>query len=189
MGIPDILTRSFLLNVVFLAIAIACGFMGYRLQRGLIALAVLLEAFVLFRRIGLLFLPDLAAVGVAVVAAVVVAAFSYRLYLAGVFAAMVILAVSVSGTIIEDRGVALVAGIIVGCVLGLLAVKMNRPIVILVTGLVGGLTAAKYAVELLKAATPLGAIPDEGMLVVVLVLAAAGILVQFQSTKRDFIET
>ena len=184
MQMPEILTNNLVQAGLFFVIALACGFMGYRLQKGMIALAVFWAAFILFQRVGGHFLPDGAgATGFAIVAAAIAAALSYHLYLAGIFVALVILAVSICQDYLSDPWLALMVGVVVGCVLGGLAVKMNRPIVILVTGVVGGFAAAKYGTQLLMGLLPLGEISNAALLTIGVIFAVVGTIVQFRTTK------
>ena len=122
--------------------------------------------------------------GFAMVAAVISAALSYHLYMAGIFAAMVIVGVSVGRTWISNQWIALLAGIVVGCVLGVLAIRLNRPIVILVTGVAGGFASAKYGADLLMNLFVMDP-PTKAMLLVSgAILAAAGLAVQFRNMQE-----
>ena len=80
--------------------------------------------------------------------------------------------------------IALLAGIVVGCVLGVLAIRLNRPIVILVTGVAGGFASAKYGADLLMNLFVMDP-PTKAMLLVSgAILAAAGLAVQFRNMQE-----
>lgn len=178
------MTQIIIAALCFLA-ALACGFMGYRLQKVMIALAVFAAGFVLFQRIAAQYLPyEGAATGVAIVSALIAAALSYHLYLAGIFLAFVIVAVSVARTWITNEWLALFAGIIVGCVLGALAVRMNRPIVICVTGIVGGYATAFYCIRLLTLLLSLSVPSDAVLWVSGTIFAVLGVVTQFRTTQE-----
>lgn len=181
----QVLMDSVLGTALYFVAALACAFMGCRLQKPLIALTVLYAGFILFYRVGGRFLPYPEAVmGFAMVAAVIAAALSYHLYMAGIFAAMVILGVSVGRTWISNQWIALLAGIVVGCVLGMLAIRLNRPIVILVTGIVGGFASAKYGADLLMNLFVMDPPTKVMLLVSGAILAAAGLAVQFRNMQE-----
>lgn len=167
------------------AAALACGFMGCRLQKPLAALVVLFAGYFLFQRIGLKFLPSGdAAMGFAIVAAVLAAALSYQIYLAGIFAAMVALGAWTGRMWIANGWIGLLAGTAIGCVLGLLAIKNNRPLVIVVTGVAGGFGAADHGARLFMALFSMDAPSGAGLMAAGAVLAAAGIAVQFRTTRE-----
>lgn len=185
MPMAQILTQSVIVMALCFLAALACGFMGYRLQKAVIALAVFIAGFVLFQRISAQFLPYAgAATGIAIVMACIAAALSFHLYLAGIFVAFVVLAVSVGRIWISNPWIAMFVGLVVGCVLGALAVHMNRPIVILVTGIAGGFSAAQYGAGLMMALLPLPTPTDEALLAAGALLAVVGVVTQFRTSRE-----
>lgn len=153
-------------TVLCLAAAMLGCFWGYRLQKLVIALVVFGGAYMLVQHFGAQFVPSQGAVtGLAIVVALIAAGLSFHLYLAGLFAVLVIAGISVVGIWIANNWVALPVGIVAGCTLGMLAVRMNRPIVIVITGLAGGFVSAKY-IALLLAHYMSFAIPSQAMLFV-----------------------
>lgn len=174
-----------LIAALWLLAALACGFMGYRLQKVMIALAVFAAGFVLFQRVAARFLPyEGAVIGTAIVAAVIAAALSYHLYMAGIFVAFIIMAVSVGRTWINNEWAALLVGVVIGCLLGALAIRMNRPIVICVTGIAGGFATALYGTRLLMLLLPLTMPSDEVLWVAGAIFAVTGIVTQFRTTQK-----
>lgn len=172
----------------FTAAMLGC-FWGYRLQKLVIALVVLGSAYMLVQRFGAQFVPYPGAVtGLAIVVALIAAGLSFHLYLAGVFAALVIAGISVARMWITNDWIALSVGIVAGCVLGILTVRMNRPIVIVVTGLAGGFVSAKYGTLLLARFASFTMPSKAALLAVGAVLAAAGIWVQFCTSPRGMHE-
>lgn len=172
----------------FTAAMLGC-FWGYRLQKLVIALVVFGGAYMLVQRFGAQFLPYPGAVtGLAIVVAFIAAGLSFHLYLAGVFAALVCAGISIARMWIANDWVALPVGIVAGCVLGVLAVRMNRTIVIVVTGLAGGFVSAKYSALLLARFVSFTMPSQTVLLAVGAVLAAAGILVQFCTSPREMSE-
>lgn len=181
----QVLMDSVLGTALCLVVALACAFMGCRLQKPLIALTVLYTGFMLFYHLGGRFLPYPEAVmGFAMVAAVIAAALSCHLYIAGIFATMMIIGVSIGHMWISNQWIALLAGVAVGCVLGALAICLNRPIVIFVTGVMGGFAAAKYGADLLMKLFVMNS-PTKAMLMVSgTILATAGLAVQIRSMQE-----
>lgn len=185
MQIQQFLTQTTIVATLGLVVTLACSFMGYQLQKPLIALLVLFAGYFLFQRVGGWFLPSGdAAMGFAIVAAVIAAALSYHIYLAGIFAAMAALGAWIAQTWVPGSWAALLAGIVVGCVLGLLAIRINRPVVIAVTGIAGGFGAADYGSRLLMDLFSMNAPPSMGLMAAGAVLAAAGIAVQLRTTRE-----
>ena len=119
-----------------------------------------------------------AAAGCALVFGLILAGLSYNLFLMGLFLAAAASCVAVSLRIIPYFWVALTAGIAVGFVLGILAVRMNRPIVIILTGVLGGFAAVSFLTALLPAAMAALADPVPYNSASVL-LSTVGILIQF----------
>lgn len=172
----------------FTAAMLGC-FWGYRLQKLVIALVVFVGAYMLVHRFGAQFVPYPDAVtGLAIIVALIAAGLSFNLYLAGVFAVLVLAGISVARMWIVNDWIALLVGIVAGFVLGILSVRMNRQIMIIVTGIAGGFLSAKYGVMLLVRFLSF-AIPSQAALLAVgVVLATAGILVQFRTSPRGMHE-
>ena len=147
------------------------------------------SVYMLVYRFGAEFVPYPGAVtGLAIVVALIAAGLSFHLYLAGVCAALVIAGISVARMWSVNDWIALPAGIVAGCVLGVLAVRMNRLIVIIITGLAGGFVSAKYGALLLARFVSF-TMPSQAVLLAVgVVLAVAGIGVQFRTSPRGMHE-
>ena len=164
-------------------------FWGYRLQKPMIALVIFGGAYMLVQRFGPQFIPyPGAATGLAIVVALIAAGLSFHLYLAGVFAVLVLAGISVARMWIVNDWIALLVGIVAGFVLGILAVRMNRQIMIIVTGIAGGFLSAKYGVMLLARFLSFAMPSQAALLAVGIVLATAGILVQFRTSPRGMHE-
>ena len=172
----------------FTAAMLGC-FWGYRLQKLVIALVVFGGAYMLVHRFGAQFVPYPDAVtGLAIVVALIAAGLSFHLYLAGVCVTLVFAGISVARMWIANDWVALSVGIVAGCVLGVLAVQTNRIIVIIITGLAGGFASAKYGALLLARFVSFTMPSQTVLLAVGVVLAVAGIGVQFRTSPRGMHE-
>lgn len=173
--------------VICLVLGLVACFWGYRLQKLWIALFAFGVGFVLVKNIVAQFTSYQGAImGSAIVFACIIAGLSFNIYLVGLFLAAAGAAVWVSCQLIPNQWVGLFVGVLAGFFLGMLAVKANRPVVILLTGILGGLAAGKYLFGLLSG-VPQAAFTAQYTwlpLVVGGVLAAAGVLVQFRTTTH-----
>lgn len=163
----------------------AC-FMGYRLQKAWIALGTFAAGFVLIRRIAGHFTSYEGAIaGCAIVFGLILAGLSYHIYTVGIFLAVIVASVWVSCRYIPNQWLGLAAGIAAGFFLGILAVRLNRPAVIVITAAIGAYGLVSFVLKLLNAipaAQPAGAVSPFWQAAAEIVLCAAGICVQFRNT-------
>lgn len=107
---------------------------------------------------------------------------AFRVYLMGVFLISFVLSFSMILRIPADNEslmpIILGAGLAVALIVGIVAVKFVRPAVIIITGISGGLGAASDFFTLMKDKDPVHVL-GAGVL-----LAAAGVLVQFLTTRK-----
>lgn len=158
-------------------------FFGFRLQRVWIGLICFLTGFVTMNILGAnLSLSTAVAVLLGVVLGAALAFVSYKLYLAGVFIFTLGVTLLCCVLLIPVQWAGWLVGALLGILLGLLAVKFTRPIMILVTGVSGGLSAAKSLALLI----PISFIQASVWTPVILgaVLAVVGTAFQFSSTKK-----
>lgn len=158
-------------------------FFGFRLQRVWIGVICFLIGFVTMNVLGVNFsLNTAVAVLLGVVLGAVLAFISYKLYLAGVFIFTLGITLLCCVLLIPVQWACWTVGVLLGILLGVLAVKFTRPIMILVTGVSGGLSAAKSLTLLI----PISFIQASVWTPVILgaVLAAIGAAFQFSSTKK-----
>ena len=181
------LTNQTLKAIVFLAVCLILCFAGYQLQKLWVALLAFGAGFWLGDAVASYFTAHPAVIlGCAIVCGCFFAGISFKLYLAGLFVAGIAAAVPVAAGLIENQWLALFAGVAVGVGFGMLVVKANRPVVICATGIFGGLAAGKQAAALLPLAPPLASVTAQIPslpLVLGVVLAALGLLVQFRATR------
>lgn len=174
--------------IVFAVIGLILGllqcFAGYKSLRFWCTLIGAIIGFIIGFLVGRAVIPDQLAVQViiAIVAAILLALVAFKIYLAGVF---IYILVTVFGAVqmipLEGdvwRIVLIIAGIVLGIIAGVLAVKYSRPIIIAFTGVTGALTAVRnfriLSPDLLKSAV--------WVVLAAAVLALLGILVQFKTT-------
>lgn len=178
----QLFSGSVIFSWLGLAAALVCCFLGYRLQKAIVALSVFCAGFILMYRFGARFLPSAGAVfALALAIAFIAAALSYYLYLASMFLSAAVLSMMLCRIWITPAWAALLVGLLIGCALGALAVRWNRTVVIAVTGLAGGFTLARCGAQLLAAALLLQPLPRAAVLAAGAVLAVAGIVVQLRT--------
>lgn len=162
-------------------------FFGYKLQKIWVALMAAMVGGLLGYIIAALFNPP---VWVPWVAALALGALfvmiSFKLYLVGVFLlSFVLFSICVQSIITNETAMWIVI-VVGGILLGILAVKFTRPVLILATSLGGGLTAAKSLLMMTGVTALLGA---KGIwlylpIAVGLVLAALGVWFQYKTTHK-----
>ncbi|MEF9970165.1 MAG: DUF4203 domain-containing protein [Ruthenibacterium sp.] len=162
-------------------------FFGYKLQKIWVALMSFLVGSVLGYIIAAMFSPPTWVPWIAALALGVLFVFiSFKLYLVGVFLlSFVLFAVCVQSVITNQTAmwIVIVAG---GILIGVLAVKFTRPVLIFATALGGGLTAAKNLLIMTGVTALLGA---EGIwlylpIAVGLLLAGLGAWFQYKTTHK-----
>lgn len=125
--------------------------------------------------------------GTSVAAGLVAGVLAYTVYLVGVFFLgwlMTVSAVTVLGRSLEisdkEKLIVLASGVVLGVIVGALIVKFARPSIIILTGISGGISTAAAAFSFLEKQQPVIVVATAGI-----VLAAAGILVQFKTTPSS----
>lgn len=170
------------LAVTILFSLINC-FFGLKLQRVWIGIICFILGFAAVAALGAqLSLSTTVSVLLGIAAGAILAAVSFKLYLAGVFLFTGGLTLLTCVLLIPITWVGWVVGVLLAVLVGLLAVKFTQPIMILATAITGGLSAAK----LLLGLVPVAAVAQTAWLPVAAgaVLAAAGVLVQFASVHE-----
>ncbi|MFR8256494.1 MAG: hypothetical protein ACLVAA_08680, partial [Ruthenibacterium sp.] len=113
----------------------------------------------------------------------VLAALSFRLYLASLFVFSLGLVWMSACWLIPSHWAGHVAGIVAGVLAGVLVVKLTRPAIILLTAATGGFSAAKSVFLLLGLDAQAGSGMFWAMAAVGLAAAVLGAVFQFRSTK------
>jgi hypothetical protein len=155
-------------------------FFGYRYHRFLIALAgFMVGADAAYKTVSGVTMDNAMKILIILIAGLVCSLIAYSFYKLGivvlVFAATYTFVMQLIGTNVAEpynMYIAIVAGLLVGFV----ALRMIRPIVIVMTGLAGGTTAVTTF------ATLIGYSNGTFLTIVGLVLAALGIMYQFKNT-------
>lgn len=116
------------------------------------------------------------------VAGLIIGFIAYRIYLAGVFCVALLTVLSLVSLIPAEektlKPVLLMAGIGVGIIAGIFAVKFVRPVIIVSTAVQGSFVAAIEFQKIVKADSSLLLMLSQGILLI------AGILVQIYTTRE-----
>lgn len=172
-----------------LALGFAVCFWGYRLQKVWIAVITFILGFRVFKNIISHFTSYQGAiVGCAFILGLILAGLSFNIYLIGLFLAAAGAAIWVSCQYISNQWAGLLVGVIAGVFVGLLAIRANRPAVILLTGILGGMSVGKYMMQLLILIPQKSSFftDRDWMKIVVGALAAiSGSIIQFKSSVRS----
>lgn len=164
---------------------LAC-FLGYRLQKAWIALGTFLAGFVLMKRItGHFTSHDGAIIGCAIVFGLILAGLSYHIYVVGIFLATAAAVIWIFCQYIPNQWLGLAAGVAAGLFLGILAVRLNRPAVIIITAALGAWGLVSFTLKLLNEIHFLqsaGTVKASWQAAAGIVLWIAGSCVQFRNT-------
>ena len=167
---------------VSIALALLTCFFGFRLRRLWYSLLVFALGALLGFAVSKLFLPEklwlCLLIGLAV--GLIAAGFTFRIYKAVVFVLAFCCVFVLAGEVLGDvRPVlSVIAGAVLGVLAGLLAAKFQYPIIVIVTAVTGGWRAASGLRRVIPAMTP------QFMLILAGVLIAAGMILQFVTTKN-----
>lgn len=169
---------------VYLSIALALltCFFGFRLRRLWYSLLVFALGALLGFAVSKLFLPEklwlclLIGLGVGLLAA----GFTFRIYKAVVFVLAFCCVFALVGEVLGDiRPVlSVIAAVVLGVLAGILAARFQYPLIVILTSVTGGWRAASGLRRVIPAMTP------QFMLILAGVLIAAGLIVQFVTTKN-----
>lgn len=189
MGNPSVMV-TYLSPILGLMLEVALCFAGYRLQR----IGIALIGFLLGAGIGISIAggqEELAwlAIVLALVGGIVFSLLAYRMYLAGIFLLSGILAFTIAQALLlllHLPGWANIAGgVVIGILVGILAVKFTRPVLIFTTALQGSFGVVRHGLTLL------GENPDQpggwmlyAAIAVAVVLAVLGVYVQWRTSPE-----
>ncbi|MDO4269302.1 MAG: hypothetical protein Q4C72_00080 [Eubacteriales bacterium] len=168
---------------LMIVLSLASCFFGYRMQCAAIAVVCFIVGFAVGNAVGAHFgLNTVLGVLAGVVLGAVLAVISYNLYLAGVFIFTAGIALLCCRLLIQTVWAGWAVGVLAGVLLGLLAVKFCRPVMIAVSGIGGGLSAAKSLLLLV----PVSMVQQSNWMPLAAgaVLAAIGIAFQISSTHK-----
>jgi hypothetical protein len=167
---------------VSIALALLTCFFGFRLRRLWYSLLVFALGALLGFAVSKLFLPDklwlclLIGLGVGLLAA----GFTFRIYKAVVFVLAFCCVFALVGEVLGDVQpvLAVIAGVVLGILAGILAAKFQYYVIVILTAVTGGWQAASGLRRVIPSMTP------QFMLILAAVLIAAGLIVQFVTTKK-----
>lgn len=165
-----------------IALALLTCFFGFRLRRLWYSLLVFALGALLGFAVSKLFLPDkiwlclLIGLGVGLLAA----GFTFRIYKAVVFVLAFCCVFALVGEVLGDVQpvLAVIAGVVLGILAGILAAKFQYYVIVILTAVTGGWRAASGLRRVIPSMTP------QFMLILAAVLIAAGLIVQFVTTKK-----
>lgn len=166
-------------GLIVLIVALVNCFLGYRLMKLWIAVIGFLVGALLGYTLAGLFTDTFWILLVSALAGGgILALIAFRLYLAGVFLYALITAYGfMAGLLGHEKWWTLMLCVIVALVVGILAVKFVRPVIIVTTAISGGFTAVNEVMGWLS-------VGDIRIVYgLALILAAVGILVQFRGKK------
>ncbi|MEG1068676.1 MAG: DUF4203 domain-containing protein [Ruthenibacterium sp.] len=162
-------------------------FFGYKLQKIWVALMSFVVGGVLGYIIAALFTPPTWVPWIAALAlGVIFVLISFKLYLMGVFLLSFVLFAICMQSLIPNETIMWIVIVVGGILLGILAVKFTRPVLIFATALGGGLTAAKSILMMTGVTALLG---TQGIWLYLpvaagVVLAGLGMWFQYKTTHK-----
>lgn len=173
--------------LILLCVGLLCCFLGFKLQKIWIAVTTFFTGLLAAAQImDMITDNSILIVAVSLIVAVLVAILAYKIYLVGIVLAFMALSVGTCLQLITTTWAAWAVGLVAGGILGWIGVKTNRPVLILFTGVLGGLLAGQYLISLIQlipAVNLSNGIAGGMGLAVGAIVAIAGIYVQFKSTK------
>ena len=167
---------------VSIAGALLTCFFGFRLRRLWYSLLVFALGALLGFAVSRLFLPEklwiCLLIGLTV--GLLAAGFTFRIYKAVVFVLAFCCVFAMVGEVLGDVQpvIAAIAAVVLGVLAGILAARFQYPIIVILTAVTGGWRAASGLRRVIPAMTP------QLMLILAGVLIAAGMIVQFVTTKN-----
>lgn len=171
-----------------LAVALLNCFLGYQLRKLWVALGCCVAGGAAGMLLAAQFVPQNAVLPIilaGIAGAVLLTALSFKLYLAGVFILCMGLVWVAAYAFIPWRRWAVILGLAVGILAGVLAVKWTRAALILTTAASGGasvmrtLMVTEGVAQVVNASAPLSAV----LLAAAVALAVLGAVVQFRTTR------
>ncbi len=171
-------TQTFVLIVTLIIGLLAC-FMGYRLNR----VVVMIVGFYFGYQLGIAFLPqiisDSSLIPIAsIVVGIIVGYMAFSMYLLGIFILCFMLAYDICDSFIEMEMLKVIIGAVAGVIAGVIGVNFVRPIMIILTSLIGGFLITRAGLELLSISNNIIYIS------LGLVLAFLGAMAQFRNKEE-----
>ena len=165
--------------IVSLIIGILSCFMGYRLHR----IVVMVIGFYFGYKIGDIFLPQVMSDAslipiISVIIGIFVGYMAFSMYLLGIFVLCFMVAYTICGSFIELEMLKIIIGAVAGVIVGIIGVNYVRPIMIILTSLIGGFLISGSGLDLLN-------IDNTVIYILIgLVLAILGALAQFRNKEK-----
>lgn len=174
-------------SVITLVFALLGCFFGYKLSKLFMSLTGFIAGAILGQVVAAQFLhvEGFASVLCIILGGAIVAALAFWIYRIGIFILCFALAFSAAGTLFPFEGnIQFFANVITGLIIGVLAVKYMRPVIILTSAIVCGVLAASLLPGIAEymGITTLSSMNSGAALT--LVLCVLGIAVQFLTTKE-----
>lgn len=171
-------TQTIVLIVSLIVGFLAC-FMGYRLNK----IVVMIVGFYFGYQLGVTFLPQIISDSaiipiISVVIGLVIGFAAFNMYLLGIFILCFFLAYTICDSFIDAQFLKIIIGAVAGVIAGLIGVNFVRPIMIVLTSLVGGFLIASSGLDLLNI--------DNNVIYILigLILAVLGALAQFRNKEE-----
>lgn len=173
-------------SVIALVLALIGCFFGYKLSRLFMSITGFIAGAIIGQMVASQFLhvEGFASVLCIILGGAIIAALAFWIYRIGIFILCFTLAFSAAGTLFPFEGdIQFFVNIIAGLIVGVLAVKYMRPVIILTSAIVCGSSAAGLlpGVTEYMGITALSSLHSSATLT--LVLCVLGIAVQFLTTK------
>ena len=179
-------------SVIALILALIGCFFGYKLSRLFMGITGFIAGAIIGQIVAsqILHVEGFASVLCIILCGAVIASLAFWIYRIGIFILCFALAFSAAGTLFPFEGdVQFFANVITGLIVGVLAVKYMRPVIILTSAIVCGTSAAGLlpGVTEYMGITTLSSLNSSAALT--LVLCMLGIAVQFLTTKEPVKKT
>lgn len=173
-------------SVIALILALIGCFFGYKLSRFFMSITGFIAGAIIGQMVAsqILHIEGFTSVLCVILCGAIAASLAFGIYRIGIFILCFALAFSAAGTLFPFEGdVQFFANIITGLIVGVLAVKCMRPVIILTSAIVCGTSAAGLlpGVAEYMGITTLSSLSSSATLT--LVLCILGIAVQFLTTK------
>lgn len=179
-------------SVIALILALIGCFFGYKLSRLFMGITGFIAGAIIGQIVAsqILHVEGFASVLCIILCGAVIASLAFWIYRIGIFILCFALAFSAAGTLFPFEGdVQFFANVITGLIVGVLAVKYMRPVIILTSAIVCGTSAAGLLPGVTKymGITTLSSLNSSAALT--LALCVLGIAVQFLTTKEPVKKT